>query len=184
MIRSKGVKGYSISGGGLISSLHSTTAASATASPTTPQLPPAVVSLNGQSSQAIPATSTSTSNDGTRRRERAASIDSDAIDDDTEVQHPAELAPKKRKLAPALPNEKASTAGGKGKPRAKGKGKGKANEPAFVSALPWPKHFVELDKVFKVRALPFAAERRLLNCMLLARHLIQFTPFALRENLW
>lgn len=98
-------------------------------------------------STAQPIASTSTHDDSTPEPQgrRASSIDSDAIDDDDfEVGRPAS---KKRKVV-ASGKSAVAVGGGTKAPRAKGKGKGK--QPEFVTTLPWPQHFVELEKTFKV----------------------------------
>jgi hypothetical protein len=64
--------------------------------------------------------------------------ESSVVDDDGPVA-------KKRKIAPAVAKGKA-----KGK---KGKGKKKEKEPAFVPTVPFPEHFVKLEKTFKVNVL-------------------------------
>lgn len=123
-------KPQQLHGGGLLSS--------------TPAPPPRAASSSDDHDLEIVAStivSTSTDDPGTQRR-RALSVDSNAIDEE-EFEVPA--VGKKRKVA-AAPK-------GKGKAAQKGRGKGK--EPDFVSSVPWPDHFVQLEKTFKVRVASF-----------------------------
>ncbi|KAM0747754.1 P-loop containing nucleoside triphosphate hydrolase protein [Meredithblackwellia eburnea MCA 4105] len=88
-----------------------------------------------------------TVNDEERQEEggfiRGSSVESDAIDDDG-VGRPLT---KKRKVKPVIVEEKS-----KGKGKGKGKqtaSKGKKKAPLFVTDLPWPEHFIKLEKTFK-----------------------------------
>jgi DEAD/DEAH box helicase domain-containing protein len=63
---------------------------------------------------------------------------------------------KKRKL-PASDAAKPKTTKSKGK----GKGKGKAKSSDFVANVPWPEHFKELEKVFKVHEHAVAVAHRM-----------------------
>lgn len=83
---------------------------------------------------AVASTSKNTIDSSSGRSIRENSIDSNMID---EI---GITAPKKRK--PKSVPKSTTTATKKKKLSTK--------EPAFVSDIPWPKHFVELEKVFKV----------------------------------
>jgi hypothetical protein len=78
------------------------------------------------------------------RRTRELSLDSTTMDD---VELPDISSPvKKRKVPRSAPS----------KPTSK---KAKAKSPIFEATLPWPEHFVKLEKTFKVSLVPTLARR-------------------------
>lgn len=124
-------------GGGLFTAASSTARNSTTTSTDDQRAP---VTLNGQTSHSLIA-STSRLADSKARRVRESSIESTALDE-ADFTRPDTTVNKKRKVAPSV-----STAGSKDK----GKGKKlKQKELNFVPTVPFPPHFVKLEKTFKV----------------------------------